>query len=234
METHYLPFSELLHTVRTGEAAATRYFGRPFFDWLVEDGERVELLTGAMAGVTEVLRAGMFEDYRLPAGRVVADIGGASGSVLARLLEDSPERRGVVFDLPGVVPQARSYLEQRGLSDRIEVVAGDFFEAVPRADVYVLSYILHDWDDDRCRRILRNIADAAEPGAQLVVLEGIVPEGDEPHLTKTIDLVMLAIQGGRERSAEEFEQLLSSAGFTLDRIVPTRTPYSVLEATLKQ
>lgn len=233
METHYLPFSELLHNVRTGETAATHYFGQPFFDWIVKDPERAALLSTAMANVTGGLRAGMFEGYRLPTGAVVADIGGASGSVLVRLLENEPDRRGIVFDVPEVVPDAQRYLEQQGLTDRVEVVAGDFFESVPPADVYVLSYILHDWDDDTCRRILGSIKAAAEPGARLVVVEGIVPAGDEPHFTKSIDLVMLAMQGGKERNADEFEQLLSSAGFALDRIVPTPSPFSFLEATLR-
>ncbi|MCO1660702.1 acetylserotonin O-methyltransferase [Pseudonocardia humida] len=233
METHYLPFSELLHNVRTGETAATHYFGQPFFDWIVKDPERVALLSTAMANVTGGLRAGMFEGYRLPGGAVVADIGGASGSVLVRLLENEPDRRGIVFDVPEVVPDTRRHLEQQGLTGRIDVVAGDFFESVPPADVYVLSYILHDWDDDRCLRILGSIKAAAEPGARLVVVEGIVPTGDEPHLTKSIDLVMLAMQGGKERSADEFEQLLSSAGFALDRIVPTPSPFSFIEATLR-
>jgi hypothetical protein len=232
METHYLPFSELLHNVRTGETAATHYYGEPFFDWIVKDAEMVELMSGAMANVSAGLRAGMFEGYRLPAGAVVADIGGASGSVLVRLLRDEPDRRGIVFDVPEVVPDARRHLEQQGLTDRVDVVAGDFFESVPPADVYLLSFVLHDWDDDRCRRILASITAAAEPGARLVLAEGIVPDGDEPHPTKSIDLVMLAMQGGKERTAGEFEQLLSSAGFALDRIVATPSPFSFLEATL--
>lgn len=153
--------------------------------------------------------------------------------MLARLLENEPVRRGIVFDLPEVVPDAQRHIELQALTDRVEVVAGDFFASVPRADVYVLSYILHDWDDDKCRRILGSIEAAAEPGARLVVVEGIVLAGDEPHLTKAIDLVMLAMMGGKERSADEFEQLLSSAGFTLDRIVATPSPFSFIEATLR-
>jgi hypothetical protein len=233
METHYLPFSRLLHNVLTGETAAHHYYGEPFFDWIVKNPELVELQSAAMASVTTTLRAGMFEDYRLPDGAVVADIGGASGSVLVQLLADEPDRRGVVFDLPEVVPDARRRIEEEGLTDRIDVVGGSFFESVPPADVYVLSYVLHDWDDEHCRRILGSIRAAAEPGARLVAVEGIVPAGDEPHLTKAIDLVMLAMGGGKERSADEYRQLLSSAGFTLDRIVATGTPFSFVEATLR-
>ncbi|CAM4245552.1 methyltransferase [Kibdelosporangium persicum] len=233
METHYLPFSDLLHNVRTGETAANHYYGEPFFDWIVKKPELVELQTSTMANVTGGLRAGMFDDYRLPAGAVVADIGGANGSVLVRFLAKEPDRRGIVFDLPEVVPGARRHIEEQGLADRVDVVAGDFFESVPPADVYVLAYVLHDWDDEKCRRILGSIEAAAKPGARLVIVEGLVPAGDEPHLTKMIDLIMLAMGGGKERSADEFEQLLSSAGFTLDRIVPTPTPFSFIEATVR-
>lgn len=233
METNYFPFSDLLHNVRTGETAATHYYGEPFFDWLVKDAERANMLASALANVTGGLRTGMFEGYRLPAGAVVADIGGASGSVLGQLLENEPDRRGIVFDVPEIVPDAQRYIEQQGLTDRVEVVAGDFFESVPRADVYILSYILHDWDDESCRRILGSIKAAAKPGARLVVLEGIMPEGDEHHFTKLFDLVMMAILGGKERNADEFEQLLSSAGFALDRIVSTPSQFSFIEATLR-
>jgi hypothetical protein len=233
METHYLPFSELLHTIRTGEPAADRYYGQPFIDWITKDPERIALLTGAMANVTNGLRAGMFDDYRLPEGEVVADLGGADGSVLLTLLADEPDRRGIVFDLPDVVPSARESLARRAVAERIEVVAGDFFRSVPRADVYVLSHILHDWDDVSCRRILNAIRNAAAPGARLVVIEGVVPPDARPHVTKMVDLTMLAMQTGKERTADEYQELLTAAGFTVDRIVSTRSPYSLIEATLQ-
>jgi hypothetical protein len=232
METHYLPFNELLHTIRTGEPAADRYYGQPFFDWIIKDPERIALLTGAMANVTNGLRAGTFDDYRLPEGEVVADLGGADGTVLLTLLAEEPDRRGIVFDLPEVVSRARDSLARHAAADRIEVVAGDFFRSVPRADVYVLSYILHDWDDTSCRRILQAISNAAAPGARLVVIEGVVPPDARPHLTKMIDLTMLAMLAGKERTADEYQELLSAAGFTVDRIVSTPSPYSVIEATL--
>ena len=230
-ETHYLPFSELTHTVRTGETASQRYLGQPFFDWVVADPEISELQNRAMAGFTGGLRGRMFENYRLPGGDVVADIGGADGTVLARLLADDPERRGILFDLPGIVPSARDNLADLGVADRVEIVAGDFFESVPKADVYVMGFILHDWDDASCERILRSIRKAAAPGARVVLIEGVVPPGDGPHPTKMIDLTMLALTGGKERSATEYADLFRSAGFTLDRIVPT-PQYSFIEATL--
>ncbi|HUN38490.1 MAG TPA: methyltransferase [Trebonia sp.] len=231
METHYAPFGDLLHTVMTGEPAATRHYGEPFFDWISRFPDLVEVQNHAMGDVTRSVRAGMFDDYSLPAGDVVADIGGADGSMICELLARDPDRRGIVFDLPEVVPAARKALADSGLQERVGAVAGNFFESVPTADVYILSYILHDWDDEASLRILQAVGHAAAPGARIVLVETVIPPGDAPHLAKSVDLTMLAMLTGRERTATEYESLLDSAGFTLDRIVPTPTPYSFIEAT---
>ena len=177
-------------------------------------------------------RGHMLGSYRLPEGHVVADIGGADGTVLTQLLASDPERLGIVFDLP-IVSGAAKVLARTGQADRVKTVAGDFFVSVPRADVYVLSVVLHDWDDLSCRRILRSIADAAAPGARLVVIEMLVPPGDEPHDAKMFDLVMMAILNGRERTVEEYTSLLADSGFAVDRIVPSSSPFSFIEATLE-
>jgi hypothetical protein len=234
METHYAPFGDLLTTVQTGEAAATRYYQQPFFQWLSGHPDQVNRFTGAMANLTEGIKVGAMANYQLPAGDVVADIGGADGSVLASLLERDSDtsRHGIVFDLPHVVGAAHANLAQRGLADRVQVMSGDFFEAVPAADVYVVSMILHDWDDAHCRRILESMRAAARPGARLSAMEFVVPPGNAPHMSKIIDLTMLGMLTGRERSEEEFRSLFASAGFRLDRVVHTPTPMSIIEATV--
>lgn len=229
----YGPFSDLLHTALTGETAATKYYGQPFFDWISTDAEKVEIQNRTFANVTHSLRAGMFDGYRLPEGAVVADLGGADGSMLIQLLADDPDRRGIVFDRPEVVAAARKNLAVHGLVDRVESIGGDFFQSVPAADVYVLSYILHDWDDESSRRILRTVAETAAPGARVVLIEAVSPPDDTPHLAKVLDLQMLAMVGGRERTAEEYRALLDSSGYTLDRIVSSPTPFSFIEATLR-
>jgi len=114
------------------------------------------------------------------------------------------------------------------------VVGGDFFRAVPAADIYVLSTVLHDWDDEKSRRILGVIAAAARPGARLVLLEMVVPEDATPHLAKNVDLIMLAMLGGRERTAGDWRDLLGASGFRLDRILNYPSPVSVIEATLRE
>jgi hypothetical protein len=233
METHYAPFGELLHTAMTGENAATAHYGKPFMDWTASSPATAELMTRAMASVTQSLRAGMFDNYSLPEGNLVADIGGADGSMLCQLLAREPDRRGIVFDRPETVPAARKTLAGHGLAGRVDIQPGDFFESVPGAEVYVLSYILHDWDDESCLRILRTVKTAAAPGARLVIVETVIPPGDTPHLAKIIDLTMLAMTTGRERTAGEYETLLATAGFTMDRIAPSPTPFSFIEATLR-
>lgn len=230
METHYLPFAELQYTVRNGEVAAERYLGRPFFDSIAADRYLSGLQNRAMANSN---RAHLFDGYRLPEGRVVADIGGADGTVLMHLLAHESERLGIVFDLPQSVSDATDMLARAGQGDQIKAVGGDFFVSVPKADVYVLSVVLHDWDDQSCRRILRSIAEAAAPGARLVVIEMIVPPGDGAHHAKVVDLVMMAMLNGRERTAEEYTSLLADGGFAVDRIVPSPLSFSFIEATLQ-
>ncbi|MEV6558609.1 methyltransferase [Nocardia sp. NPDC051756] len=223
----------MLRTARTGETAATYQLGEHFFHWVAADPDRSALQSRAMAEVTAGLRAGMFDGYALPDGDVVADIGGADGSVLLTLLAQHPGRRGIVFDLPGIVPTAEARIRESGLADTVVTSGGDFFAEVPEADIYVLAYILHDWDDVSALRILGSIAATAKPGARLLIVEGIVPEGDVAHLTKMVDLTMLAVNTGGERTAAEYRDLLSAGGFTLDRIVDTPSPFSIIEATLR-
>jgi hypothetical protein len=234
METHYAAFGDLLGGVRAGEPAATLHYGRPFFDWLSTQPEQVQCFTGAMANLTHGIKAHAIAGYTLPAGPTVADIGGADGSVLGALLAGDPDpaRRGIVFDLPHVVPAARARMAELGLEDRVEAVAGDFFQSVPAADVYVVSMILHDWDDTGCAALLRRIAQAARPGAHLVAVEFVVPPGDEMHMSKMIDLTMLGMLTGRERTLQEFDELLGAAGFRMERVVNNPTPLSILEAVL--
>jgi hypothetical protein len=234
METHYAPFGRLLETARTGVPAATLHYRQPYFAWLATDPGQVARFTGAMADLTAGIKAGALAGYTLPGGRTVVDVGGADGALLLDVLarDPDPERRGIVLDLPHVVPAARERLRGSPLAARLEVVAGDFFQAVPAGDTYLLSMILHDWDDDACGAILGGIAAAARPGARLVSLELVVPPGDVPHLATMIDLTMLGMLTGRERTAEELGGLLAASGFRLDAVRPTATPMSIVEATL--
>jgi hypothetical protein len=234
METHYEAFGELLGTQRTGRTGFALRHGQEFVPYLREHPEHLPALTSAMAELNGGPRRALLSDYRLPEGEVVADIGGADGSVLAALLADDPGRRGIVMDLPEVVPAATSRMSAAGLADRVSTIGGDFFAGVPSADVYLLSAVLHDWSDEDCARLLARITEAARPAARLVVIESLLPLGDEPHPSKLSDLIMLTMAGGRERTESEYTALLGAAGFVVDRTVVAPTGgHCAIEATLK-
>ena len=231
METHYGPFGGLLGTVRTGRCAATEFYGEPFFSWLGGHPAHVQRFSRAMANLTSGVKLGAISAFDFTgAGRIV-DVGGADGEVLARVLASAPGSDGVAFDLPHVVAEARPRLARYGLGQRLKLDGGDFFTAVPEgADTYLLSMILHDWSDEEASRLLASIKAAAPAGARLVAFELVVPGGAGPHMAKMIDLTMLGMLNGRERTAAEYQLLLEKAGFTFEAVTATPTPVSVITA----
>jgi hypothetical protein len=211
----YQAAGRMLECVRTGEPAAQTVFGTPFFEYLATDPEASEIFNRAMAsGARARLAAAREHDWS--GASVVADIGGGNGALLSAVLAAQQHLRGIVFDLPHVVAEARPVIEAAGLAERCELVGGDFFEAaLPGADTYLLAQILHDWDDERAAAILRNCRRSITDGGRLLVLELILPEGDQPSYAKVIDLIMLTLLGGRERTRAEWESLLREGGFEL-------------------
>jgi hypothetical protein len=231
METHYAPFAGLLETVRTGDCAATEHYGQPFFSWLADQPEQVDRFSRAMANLTDGIKAGAIASYAFPQSGAIVDVGGADGALLARVLESAPAATGVVFDLPHVVAEAAPTLKSYGLGDRMTSEGGDFFAAVPAGgDAYLLSMVLHDWNDLDATRLLSNIRDAAPPGARVLAFELVMPPGDQPHMSKMIDLTMLGMLNGRERTETEMRSLFEGAGLTYDGTTPTPTPISIIEA----
>jgi hypothetical protein len=217
-------FTDVFHSVRTEEPAFERVFGAPLFDFLGRNPEQGEVFGRAMGDFNRAATVAAAETYDWSGLERIVDVGGGTGTLIQRVLERSPDARGVLFDLPEVAGVARG-----SLGDRCEVVAGDFFEGVPEGDAFVLSWILHDWDDERCRAILRNCRAAAREGARLVVVETILPPGDEPHFGKVLDVAMLVLTGGRERTEAEYAELFAASGFALERVLPTPSPMSVIE-----
>jgi SAM-dependent methyltransferase len=172
----------------------------------------------------------MLDAYDFAGIGTLADIGGGNGSLLTGVLKKHPKLRGILYDLPGVIDRAKASIAAAGLGDRCQVIAGNFFESVPGgADAYLLRHIIHDWDDEKARKILQNIHQVMGPGGRLLVVEGIVPPGNEPSFTKLLDLTMLVIPGGKERTEEEYRKLFEAGGFALTRIVPTKAEVSVIE-----
>jgi hypothetical protein len=190
----------------SGDASFPRMLGTDFWSWLGENPVQRSLFDTAMEQGSE-RRVERFELVDWRGDETVVDVGGGNGSLLAALLKKQPGLRGVVFDLPETVR------DEAALGDRIEFVEGSFFERVPEGDVYVLSTILHDWDDDHVARILRTIRAAARPDSRLLIIDAVVPPGNEPGSGKWLDLLMLAVSQGKERDERQWRKLLAAGGF---------------------
>jgi hypothetical protein len=230
-ETQYEAFGSLLESVRQGRPAADLRFGEPFWTWLERRPGQVERFTRAMANVTATVQSPLLALYDIGDAQLVVDVGGADGSVLVKLLDGRPDARGVVFDLPHVVPAAAAVLDAHGIAERVQLVGGSFFDRLPAGgDRYVLSRVLHDWPDEACGRILANVREAIAPDGRLVVMEYVVPEGDVPHFSKMLDITMLAMLDGKERTESEWHALLRGSGFEPLRTVTVGTDISAIEA----
>jgi ubiquinone/menaquinone biosynthesis C-methylase UbiE len=224
-------FGELMHSLHTGQPAFESVFGMPIFEYLEAHPETAAVFDGHQSQGGRALHAAVARSLDFDANEMLVDLGGGNGSLAAAILERHPELRAVIFDLPHVIERAQATADTDPNS-RCEFVAGSFFEHVPPgADAYLLSRVLHDWDDDQAASILDNCRRAMRDDARLLVIERVVPPGDEPHESKFMDLNMLVMAGGRERTESEYRALLERSGLRLDRIIDTGTAVSVLEAT---
>jgi hypothetical protein len=231
-DEQFRAWGELLYSVQTGDRGFDRVFGQRLFDYLSERPEQAKVFDAAMVSIHGHETPAMLAAYDFSQLGTLADIGGGNGSVLIAILQQHPQLRGVLFDLPSVAHRASPAVAAAGLSDRCQIVGGSFFESVPAAaDAYLMRHIIHDWDDERSLAILRNIHGAAPPGGKLLVVESVIQPGNDPDFAKLLDLTMLVIPGGQERTANEYRQLFSAAHFELQRIVPTAAGVSILEAT---
>lgn len=223
-------FLASLTTGRTGLATAT---GQELFAYLAAHPQDSVRFDEAMVGLYGGLWPSIVAAWDFAPLRSVADIGGGVGLLLAAILSAHPHLRGLLLEQAATVAKAREVMGQRGLSRRCEIVAGDFFAAVPSGhDAYVLAHVLHDWDDAQCLSILRRCREAMHRDARLLIVESVLPAGDAPHPGKLLDLVMLTVTGGRERTETEFADLLTAAGLRLVRVVPTAAAQSIVEAAV--
>lgn len=227
----YRAWGALDHSVASGETGFERVFGRPFFDYLGAHPEEGDRFSRAMTDFGLAIGAAVAGEYDFAPYRTVVDLGGGRGHLLAAILHRHPDLRGTLFDLPHLVPDAEAFLAAAGLRERVSVVGGDFFVSVPPADLYVLSHIVHDWDDARSVRLLRVCREAVQPQGRLLIVEKYLPEpmvqGAVPPGT---DVNMLVLTGGRERTEGEYRALLDKAGWSLARVLPTSSISSIFEA----
>jgi len=225
----YRSWGGLLTSVKTGDKAFDKVFGKPFFQYMSMNPDRWRIYDSAMTGIHDSETLPVLDAYDFAPFKTIVDVGGGNGLALAAILRRHPGTRGVLFDLPSVAKRAEEVFAAVGLSDRCSFVGGNFFDSVPAScDAYLLRHVIHDWNDEEAISILGNCRDAMRPGGRVLVVENVIPSGNEPCFGKLLDLMMLVV-GGRERTMEEYEKLFSAAGLRLTRIVPTDHEVSVVE-----
>jgi len=231
-EPFYLQaWEQIVHSIRTNQAAWDQVHGMPLFEYIGRNPEAAAIFDGAMTSISAGEAPAILGAYDFSGVRRLVDIGGGQGLLLRRILTAHPAMSGVLFDRPDAVEGVQTTLAEEGLAQRCEVVAGDFFAAVPAgADAYLLKYIIHDWDDEHSLAILRSCRQAMADDARLLLVETVVPPPGESHYAKLQDLEMMVLLGSQERTADEYAQLLGKAGFEMARVLPTSEPLSVIEA----
>lgn len=224
-------YGELMHTVKTGEIAHDKVQGMSSFEFFEKNEEVGKIFNRAMTNLSLLSAPAIVEGYDFSGIGKLVDIAGGHGLLLAAILKANPHLRGILFDLPFVIEGAGELLESEGVAVRTEKVSGDFFESLPAgADAYLMKHIIHDWNDEQSIKILQNIRQAMNENGKVLIAEMVVPEGNEPSPAKGLDLVMLTIEGGKERTEKEYRELLEAAGFKFTRAIPTRSPLSIIEA----
>jgi hypothetical protein len=229
---HFHVWAELPYSVATGKPAMEHVYGKPGFDALVEMPETFREFNQAMSEFSAVLAPAVLEVYNFSGIGTLMDVAGGHGATLCEILNRYPAMKGVLFDLESVVEGARERLHAV-MNGRCRIAAGDFFKHIPAgADAIYMQHIIHDWDDEPALKILENCRRALDgaKNARLLVVDSVIPEGPEPHFAKMLDIEMLLMPGGRERTEREWRDLFARAGFEITRIVPTRAAESVIEA----
>jgi hypothetical protein len=217
---HREAWTALGHSVRTGESAFEHVHGAMGFDHFRDHPADGQALNAAMTAVSGLVIGPAVAACAFAPGSTIVDVGGGHGALLAAILAANPETRGVVFDLPHVVDGAGQAAKDAGVADRCEYVGGDFFESVPSGgDAYVLSNVVHDWDDDDAVRILARCREAMNPDGRVLLMEAVLPDEARPSRAKWVDLEMLVMaRGARQRTGAEYAGLLNRAGLDLTRL----------------
>lgn len=229
-DLQFKTWAELPYSIEHGQRTFDHTFGAPLFDWYQQNPAYGQKFHAAMTSMSLGSSMAVVAAYDFTGINKLVDIGGGQGQLLAAALQKYPAMKGVLYDAPHVVATAHDLLQAQGVADRCEVVGGDFFASAPAGgDAYILKHIIHDWSDEECLTILGHCRDGMQTGDKVLIVEMVVPEPNVPDLSKFLDLQMLVVLSGCERTADEYRDLLDRAGFTLTRIVPTPSPYSVIE-----
>jgi hypothetical protein len=230
-------WEQLLYAVQTGRLPFDRIFGMPFYKYLEQHPDDLKVFGEAMtslSGTENPEIAAAYQKIHKAAGiRTLVDVAGGLGSLLALILEKNPTLIGILFDVPPVIARAHAdrHVTAKGIAERCTLVGGDMFASVPRGgDAYIMKYILHNWDDERCVKILTNCRDAMNAKGRILVADPVVPPGDKPDWGKLLDIQMMVVVPGKERTKEEFAALFKHASLKLTRVIKTNCPLSLVEA----
>jgi hypothetical protein len=229
---HWIVYGDLMYSVKTGKTAWDKVHGEPIFDSFQGPMRDLgDIFNQAMTSYSGQTIPAILAAYDFSQFVTIADIGGGYGHLLGAILREYASAQGVLFDAPQVLDGAPAMLDSYGARNRVKLVGGDFCEAVPVvADCYLLKHIIHDWYDDKNQTILGNIRASMPEDARVLIIDGVVPGPNEPHFAKFLDLEMLMLPGGKERTEEEFRALLENSGFTMTRVIPTQSNVCIIEA----
>jgi hypothetical protein len=235
MGEHWLwqNWGELIHCIKTGKTAQQKVHGMGSFEYFKLHPEAGAVFNQAMTNFSQSVVAPIVQAYDFSGVNTLVDVAGGQGQLLTGILKANPALQGILFDLPSVIAEADALVIKEGVNKRIQLISGDFFKSVPAGcDIYLMKHILHDWSDAECLRILRNIRSVMDKQGKVLILEMLITPGNVPEHSKILDLQMLIMEGGKERTEDEFRELLAEAGFRISRIIPTRSPISIIEALL--
>ncbi len=232
---HFRAWGDLLHTLKTGETAFKHQYGMDVWQYRAQHLEQSQLFDESMANLIGVFNQALLESYDFSSVQTLVDIGGGNGSLLINILKHHPQVKGILFDSPHVAEGAVAHITEAELSDRCTSIGGDFFVSVPSGgDMYLLSRVVHDWDDEQSVAILKNCRRVMSPDHKLLLVERVIPaQIDSAPKSQSIlksDLNMMVMVGGQERSEAQFAKLLDASGFHLTRVIATRSVMSVIEA----
>jgi O-methyltransferase/methyltransferase family protein len=230
MPAQWLAWNEILASVRIGHTQVRAALGTDFFDYLQRNPLQAKLFSAGIANTTSLWVADVAQVIDTTNVELAVDVGGATGSLLHLLQAANPALRGIVFDRPNIINEAMTQIARSGFAERTEAVGGDFFQAVPPADLYLLKFILHDWDDQGCITILRRCREAMTPGGRIAIIEMVLGELSDPGPGALMDMNMLAASVGQERSLDEYDALLAAAGLRRTAFRTTSSPQGVIEA----
>ncbi len=223
-------YSEFNHALRTGQTCVEPAFGMSVFDYFPTNQQLNREFNNAMTAITSMVVPAVLETYDFSGMGTLCDVAGGHGFLLTSILAKHSDLHGILFDLEHVVDGAKERISSMGLAGRCKTASGDFFESVPAADSYIMKHIIHDWEESKAVAILRNCAKAMRGNGKILLVEAVLPGPNVPHSGKYLDLHMLVMPGGKERSENEYRELFAKAGLKLVRIVPNNSPLWVLEA----